>query len=173
MEVFDIREAKRSDAKKLIVFMRRILEDPNVDHPASLQEYNMTPRRQRKIIDRVTAEENSLFLVVEAEGRIIGTLRCDGGRLKSYLHRANLGMSVDLDWRGRGVGSALMGRAIEWAERNQWIRKIELNVFAGNQPAIHLYQKFGFELEGRCRDAVYRNGEYQDELVMALIMQKA
>ena len=51
---------------------------------------------------------------------------------------------VAVDARRQGVGRALLSAAVDWA-RNNGVRKIELHVFPWNEPAIHLYEQFGFE----------------------------
>jgi putative acetyltransferase len=79
-------------------------------------------------------------------------------------------MSVDQDWRGQGIGSLLMANAIEWAKGTGAIKRITLMVFARNEVAIHLYQKFGFEIEGKHRKAIFRDGMYLDNLTMALLL---
>jgi RimJ/RimL family protein N-acetyltransferase len=81
-----------------------------------------------------------------------------------------LGISVRQGWRNQGVGSKLLAQAIEWVRQSGVITRIELYVYARNQAAIHLYEKFGFEVEGRRRRALYQNGEYLDDWVMALLL---
>jgi tRNA-Thr(GGU) m(6)t(6)A37 methyltransferase TsaA len=60
---------------------------------------------------------------------------------------------------------------IEWAKSNPEVEKIELNVRSSNLRAIRLYQKLGFNIEGRIR---YRmkmpDGSYQDDLEMGLFV---
>jgi ribosomal protein S18 acetylase RimI-like enzyme len=81
-----------------------------------------------------------------------------------------LGMAVAREWRGRGVGSALMASAIEWA-REQGLHKLSLSVWPHNTAAISLYRKYGFTEEGRrvkhCRRA---SGELWDTLDMGLLL---
>lgn len=79
-------------------------------------------------------------------------------------------MLVDGDWRGRGVGSALVQAAIYWARR-YGLHKLCLEVFATNTAAIALYRKFGFVEEGR-RTKQYRraSGELWDSIVMGLAL---
>lgn len=79
-------------------------------------------------------------------------------------------MAVAREWRGRGVGSALLAAAIEWA-RGRNLHKLSLGVFAHNTPAIALYRKFGFVEEGR-RVKQYRrtNGELWDAVDMGLLL---
>jgi len=45
--------------------------------------------------------------------------------------------------RRRGIGSALMHQAEDWA-RERGDRQIGLQVFQGNQPALTLYQRLGY-----------------------------
>jgi putative acetyltransferase len=47
------------------------------------------------------------------------------------------------------------------------VSRIELLVFERNEAAIHLYRKFGFVVEGRRRKAIFRDGKYLDDLMMA------
>ena len=81
---------------------------------------------------------------------------------------ADVGMAVAKEWRGRGVGTALLDAAIEWA-RERGMHKLCLGVFAHNEAAIGLYRKLGFVEEGR-RVAQYRrsNGELWDSIEMGL-----
>ena len=84
---------------------------------------------------------------------------------------ADIGMLVARDWRGRGVGSALMAAAIDWARGRGDIHKLSLGVFAHNAAAIALYEKFGFVEEGR-RVKHYRrkSGELRDSVEMGLLL---
>jgi len=67
--------------------------------------------------------------------------------------------------RRRGIGWALLEQAVRWAQETE-VSKLELHVFPHNEPAIALYEKFGFVREG------YRRGHYRrgDELVDAILM---
>jgi ribosomal protein S18 acetylase RimI-like enzyme len=79
-------------------------------------------------------------------------------------------MMVAREWRGRGVGSALVAAAIEWA-RERGLHKLSLGVFAHNTAAVALYHKFGFVDEGRRVKHFRRaNGELWDALEMGLLL---
>ena len=79
-------------------------------------------------------------------------------------------MAVAREWRGRGIGSALMHAAIDWA-RGSGLHKLSLSVFAHNTAAIAVYRKFGFVEEGR-RVKQYRrsSGELWDAIDMGLLL---
>ena len=69
--------------------------------------------------------------------------------------------------RRRGVGRALLEQAVVWAQGSA-IQKLELHVFPWNQPAIALYESFGFEREGVRRGQYLRDGVPVDAILMAL-----
>jgi RimJ/RimL family protein N-acetyltransferase len=105
-------------------------------------------------------------LVAVAGDEIVGSLHVE----RSRFGFGELGMAVAREWRGRGVGSALLAAAIEWA-REQGLHKLSLSVFPHNAAAIALYRKFGFADEGRRVKQFRRaNGELWDALDMGLLL---
>ena len=85
---------------------------------------------------------------------------------------AEIGMLVARDWRGRGVGSALMAAGIEWARARGDLHKLSLGVFAHNAAGIALYEKFGFVEEGRLiKQYRRRSGELWDSIAMGLLLR--
>ena len=84
---------------------------------------------------------------------------------------ADIGMLVAREWRGRGVGTALMEASIAWSRERGDIHKLSLSVFAHNAAAIALYKKVGFVEEGR-RVKHYRrqSGELWDSVEMGLLL---
>jgi ribosomal protein S18 acetylase RimI-like enzyme len=104
--------------------------------------------------------------LAEAAGTVIGSIHVEASR-HGY---GEIGMAVAREWRDRGVGSALMVAAIEWA-RQRGLHKLSLSVFAHNEAAIALYRKFGFIEEGR-RIKHYRrtSGELWDSVEMGLLL---
>lgn len=82
-------------------------------------------------------------------------------------HVAGLGIGVAASAQGQGVGSALVQALIEYADRWAQILRIELTVFADNERAIRLYQRFGFRHEGTHRAYALRGGAFADVHAMA------
>jgi ribosomal protein S18 acetylase RimI-like enzyme len=81
-----------------------------------------------------------------------------------------IGMAIVREWRGRGVGTALLSAAIDSA-RKRGLHKLSLSVFAHNAAGIALYRKLGFVEEGR-RVKQYRraSGELWDAIDMGLLL---
>ncbi|OUQ80105.1 GNAT family N-acetyltransferase [Flavonifractor sp. An10] len=82
-------------------------------------------------------------------------------------HSGGLGIMVRTDCQGQGIGTALLEAVLDLADNWLMLRRVELEVYADNQRAVRLYEKFGFETEGRKREASVKNGAYVDLLVMA------
>jgi len=103
-------------------------------------------------------------IVAAAGDQIIGMIHTEVSRHGF----GELGMLVDREWRGCGVGSALLQATIDWA-RHQGLHKLCLEVFAHNTAAIALYRKCGFVEEGH-RVKHYRraSGELWDSIIMGL-----
>lgn len=104
--------------------------------------------------------------IAEAQGAVIGEIRVD----PSWMGFGEIGMMVAAQWRGRGVGTALVAAAIEWA-RSNGLHKLSLSVFPHNHAAIGLYRKFGFVEEGRLVRHVRRaDGQLWDLIEMGLLL---
>jgi RimJ/RimL family protein N-acetyltransferase len=105
-------------------------------------------------------------LIALAQGGIVGEVRID----PSWMGFGEIGMMVAADWRGRGVGTALVAAAIEWA-RARGLHKLALSVFPHNDAAIALYRKSGFVEEGRLVRHVRRaDGQLWDLIEMGLLL---
>jgi putative acetyltransferase len=109
---------------------------------------------------------NTYQLVAEVEGWVVGGLGLSVGRGRR-AHVAGIGMGVHDAYQGRGVGTALMVAAIELAERWLGVHRLELEVFTDNEPALRLYRRFGFVVEGTRRRFALRDGEWVDAHAMA------
>jgi ribosomal protein S18 acetylase RimI-like enzyme len=78
-------------------------------------------------------------------------------------------MGVRQDLRRRGIGRRLIQRTLREA-KEQELKRIELEVLASNTPAIKLYGKMGFVVEGVKKKARNLDGAYDDLVQMALLI---
>ncbi|MBK7219146.1 MAG: GNAT family N-acetyltransferase [Candidatus Promineofilum sp.] len=165
-----IRPARPEDAAQIITYARRVFAEPGVSLITLAEEFNPTTESEARMISEMNRATNSLFLVAEDDGRIVGQLTLQGGKRRNVRHAATLGITVGREHRGQGVGRRLMEYAIDWARAGGVVTRIELNVFVRNSNAIRLYESCGFVVEGRRRRSIHRDGEYMDDLVMALLL---
>ena len=113
--------------------------------------------------------ERDYGLVACVEGQIVGMLSLQVSPRLRRAHVGDLGMAVHDKWAGKGVGSALIKAAIDLADKWLNLTRLELTVYTDNEPALHLYKKLGFEIEGTHRKYAFRDGAYVDAYTMARV----
>lgn len=72
------------------------------------------------------------------------------------------------DQRSKGYGQAALHLLIKHAFEDLGLLRLHLLVLEDNQPAIRVYEKCGFVVEGRLRKHVFKGGEFKDVLVMGI-----
>jgi putative acetyltransferase len=157
-----IRALREEDAEGMAVLANL----PNYRYGTLRLPYE-TPEFWRRRIEG--AGDGHLGLVAVLDGMIIGSaglLRRTG----RCAHVGDFGMGVHDDFCRRGIGSALAAAVVEAADRWLAIKRLQLTVYSDNAPAIALYRKFGFEVEGTFRAFAFRDGAYVDALAMARIV---
>ena len=160
---FQVRPARPGDAASFlehyttVAAERRFIRTETVR--GSVRHYRRRFRRPW------TDDHVSLVAVAQQGGDVIGHLGAAREDQAAARHVASLGMAVSPGWRGRGVGSALMALAIDWA-RSAGIEKLALSVYPDNEAALALYRKFEFVEEGRLVGHSKKSIGYLDEVVM-------
>jgi RimJ/RimL family protein N-acetyltransferase len=165
-----VRKAAPDDGPALLAYYAELAQETDTYLSLMPGEYDSLLVPGSGVFERYHSSENSLFLVAEMDAAIVGVLSLDGGQRPPTRHSATLGITVRRAQRGRGVGSALIDRALAWARESGALERIDLQVFTLNEGARRLYERFGFEMEGRLRRAVRWHGELHDCYCMALLL---
>lgn len=137
--------------------------------------FEVDEKKQCAFIAGARDRGDLILLAVDdmGEGRIVGWVSIFRARAEFLQHTAELGMGVVPDYRGIGLGTALIDRSLRWAA-GQKIEKVKLGVRAGNERARALYEKFGFVKEGRrVRDIKDQHGHYDDIIEMSFFISGA
>ena len=114
----------------------------------------------------------SLVLVAEADGVVVGNVLVSVDRGRATEHIGVLSICIAADWRDVGIGTELVAGAQAWA-RERGLRKLSLGVFPDNDRAIAVYERRGFVREGIRRQQYRSNESYRDEVLMAWFAQEA
>ena len=149
---------------------QRWYSDPDV---VRLTRYQDGPMR-RDEIDRFFAaralgpDSLSMAIHIAESNRLIGTcalsqLDPDNG---SALFHITIG---EKDTWGRGYGTAATQLMIDHAFGSLGLHRIGLTVFSFNERAIRSYRSCGFLVEGRAREAIWRDGRWWDEIAMSIL----
>jgi len=158
---FTIRRAEPEDYRS----MHQIFTNPKVIRGTLQLPFPSAELWRKRFAE---PPEGTFNLLVCVEDEIIGQLGLH--TFPSHprrRHAGQIGMAVRDDWHGKGAGSALMGAAIDLADRWLNLMRLELDVYTDNEPAIRLYQKFGFVIEGTLVNYAYRDGQFVDTYTMA------
>ena len=120
-------------------------------------------------IEYTMRQDNEVVFVAEVDGNLVGYASVIGGHLRRTAHRASIVTGILQSHVGRGLGSKMFEAVIEWSTSSP-LHRLELTVMTHNAPAIALYQKFGFQIEGTKRHSLKVDGIYVDEYVMARVL---
>jgi RimJ/RimL family protein N-acetyltransferase len=163
LEGIVIRPATPRDAASFLELYRAVAAEGGFIRTEHVTGSARTYRRRL----RASWTDREAAILAVAGDRVVGSLGIQRDEHPVTRHVATLGMHVARDWRGRGVGAALMRRAIEWA-RSVGVEKLELTVYPGNDAARALYRRFGFAEEGTLVRHSKKSYGYEDEVLMGL-----
>ncbi|WZB60560.1 GNAT family N-acetyltransferase [Achromobacter xylosoxidans] len=101
--------------------------------------------------------ERRVGLVATVQGEVAGYASLEQFERVRRSHCGSVGIAVAKGWHGQGIGSRLLGALLDVADNWMNLRRVELMVYTDNEPAIALYRKHGFEVEGELRDYAVRD----------------
>jgi RimJ/RimL family protein N-acetyltransferase len=164
---FVVRPADPADAEQLTRLAEAVSGEPEAWLISADGEWRSVGD-ERRYLKAVRRYPHAAVFVAERvrDGAVVGRLSLARDTHPASAHVADLGLMVAMDARRQGVGRALLEAAVDWA-RGAGVRKLELHVFPWNEPAIALYERFGFEREGFRKGHYRRADEYVDAILMA------
>ncbi len=114
--------------------------------------------------------EGFYSLVACVDGEVVGQIALQTfPNRPRRRHVGEIGMMVRDDWQGKGIGTALLQALVDLADKWLNLYRLELDVYTDNEPAIKLYKKFGFEIEGKRVGMAFRDGQFIDSYTMARV----
>ncbi len=163
-----IREATPRDAEALLA-LKRALDRESSFMLLEPGERTTSESEERSRLAAVAAQANSVVLVAEDDGELVGYVEASGGEFRRNRTTAYLVIGVRQSHAGRGIGTCLLADLERWAQA-AGLHRLELTVMTHNQAAISLYRKMGYEIEGTRRAALLLDTCPIDELWMAKLL---
>jgi len=164
------RVVLRRHAPANLAMFKRWYSDPEVSRLTRYQDGPMRPDEiERFFAARVIGADSFTMAVhLRDTDRLIGScafsqLDADNG---SALYHITIG---EKDAWGKGYGTDATKLMVEHAFTRLNLHRVALSVFSFNERAIRAYRKAGFVVEGRAREAIWREGRYWDELTMSIL----
>lgn len=163
-----IRTGEVADTEKILKQITSVLEEAEfttTTYPEDGQDF--TIEKEREWIKDLMDGNGNLLVVAEIDGEIAGSADLQNDQRRRIQHVGSLGITVDKDFRGLGVGKNLIENLNEWASDHPVIEKVALEVFANNVKAIGLYKKLGFIEGGRkLKEFKIAPDKYIDSILM-------
>ncbi|MEU6100357.1 GNAT family N-acetyltransferase [Streptomyces flaveolus] len=160
-----LRPFTEADAER----MWEIVNDPEVVRFTFPPDSELTPERLRDWYGSRGARPDRLDLAVTdpADGGLLGEVvlyEWDPAN-RSCTFRTLIGPRG----RGRGVGTEATRLIVGHAFGQLGLHRVQLDVYGNNHRALRVYEKAGFVVEGVRREAAWRDGEWVDEVLMAVL----
>ena len=157
------------DAEEIVAFYNRVGGETTYLSFVE-NEYPLNVEEQKANIISTDQQPNSVMILATVEDQIIGLGTITSGNKIKARHCGELGIVVTEKFQGKGIGSELIRRMIEWCKSNGITTKIQLDTRKDNTMAVELYKKFGFQIEGELKNTTLIDGKYYDLYVMGLML---
>lgn len=139
----------------------RFMEERDIKAVAAIEKHIFSMPWSKQAFYDMLQNDKALYFVAEEEGVIAGYC----GVFCIVGEGDIMNVAVVRERRGRGIASAMLHELLKQAA-DRGITEFTLEVRAGNTPAIHLYERLGFAIEG------IRKNFYEKPTEDALIMWK-
>lgn len=167
-----LREARPEDSADLIKYLKvtsgetpYLIREPD--------EITITEEKEKAFIQDKLNSERELMLLAFIDGKHVGNCSLMSlGSYKRYRHRCEVAIALYKEYWGSGIGMVMFETVLNIASSLGY-EQAELEVVAGNESAISLYEKFGFQKYGTFPDNMkYSDGSYRDSYWMMKKLKK-
>ena len=146
------------------------LTAPRAEDRESLARWSHDAEFQRLLFMNFVRPQPPDFFQLRtvSEEKFIGFANLWGFNWSSQSCMLAIGIG-EPDFRGRGYGTEGLDLLVSYAFRELNMHRVGLVVFAFNERALHVYERYGFVHEGRIREGNYRDGSYFDVIQMGIL----
>jgi ribosomal protein S18 acetylase RimI-like enzyme len=147
MHTLTIRKMEETDKEFIVGLSTRFTD---FDFMAWRDPQVMKDAQLKMAVEAVEGNDpdSDIFVVEDEKNNLVGFLHMTKnidyftGEAQGYISS----IAVSKEGEGRGIARKLMEKAEEWT-KSKGYKQLTLNVFAQNERAIKLYEKFNFENE--------------------------
>ena len=159
---YSIRPARHDDFEGLIGAIRDATEDEAYVVAETVAEQLL----YEDTVTRHNAVESRVFFVAAVDDEIVGWTHLDVPQQEELQGTAQLTVGVKHGYRGRGIGSRLLERGLDWAEANGY-RKVYNSVPAINDEALAFLERHDWDTQAIRREHYAIGDRVVDEVMMA------
>ena len=149
------------------------LNDYEVTRFLETGSYPSTPATAARYVEQITSSADNVLLAIVEKGTEIHVGNVKLGPIHRVHRRADMGIMIgDRTRWGRGYGREAVALIVAYGFERLNLHKIGLGVHADHDDAVRLYESLGFQVEGRLRQHLFRDGTYHDKLVMGVLREE-
>jgi RimJ/RimL family protein N-acetyltransferase len=149
------------------------LNDYEVTRFLETGSYPSTPETAARYVAATTSTPDNVFLAIVEKGSDLHVGNVKLGPIHRIHRRADMGIMIgDRTRWNRGYGREAVALIVAYGFERLNLVKIGLGVYADHHQAIRLYESLGFQVEGRLRQHLFRDGRYHDKLVMGVLREE-
>jgi RimJ/RimL family protein N-acetyltransferase len=150
-------------------FLRDTINDPAVRrYLGSRGPYNLA--QEEAFFENVVSADDDLNLLVCAGGEPAGTIGLHP--LNPVEGSSEIGIFLSEEYWGRGLGTEASHLVTDYAFRERAHHRVTARVIEGNAASRALWETLGFRQEATMRDAAFRDGEYVDTYLYAVLREE-
>ena len=168
-ETVILRALKWEDLDNCVVFVNDLVGEKKTEPNLGVMVDTKQTRDEEAewLANQLIGIEKGSIISVAAEvgGQIAGNSSVTRGSYRDTQRHGGLGIAITRKFRDLGIGLEMMGVLVK-ESRKLGLKSIQLEVFANNPRAIHVYEKTGFKQTGRIPKKMLRNGKFIDSIVM-------
>ncbi|RQH03569.1 GNAT family N-acetyltransferase [Natrarchaeobius oligotrophus] len=158
-----IRPARQEDLTGIVGAIRRVVEEMTYIEAESVAD----ALDHEDVLLRHNDLESRMFFVATVDGDVVGWAHLHVPKLEKLSHTTELTVGVLEVYRGVGIGTELLERALEWA-RSSGQEKVYQSVPSTNEGAIAFFEDRGWTIEASRENHYKLDDEYIDEVMMAI-----
>lgn len=165
-----LRPLRHGDLDALVPFANSLVMERKRNSELGITSFEkrMTRTDEKEFLDKTlrdVAKRRRVSVAAVHGGRLVGHCDIVGRTSRDERHTGMLGIVLVEGYRGTGLGEEMVRTALGQAPK-LGIWAIELEVFATNAPAKHIYEKLGFKTVGVIPKKVLRDGRFTDIVLM-------
>lgn len=161
-----IREAIPTDAEQVLKLLNETATQTGYMTQGS-EGVGVSVEEEEKQLDSIYSSLNNCVFVALVEEQVIGIASIHASDKPKIEHIGDIGIVIDKDYWGFGLGSLMMEELLLWADDSPVLSRLQLQVQERNSRARHLYEKLGFKLEAIMERGVKDDGQLLNVCLMS------
>ncbi|SFR60209.1 GNAT family N-acetyltransferase [Halogeometricum limi] len=158
-----IRMAQQVDLDALVDAIREVAEEGTYIEAETVGDMI----DHEEVVIRHNEVRSRMVFVATVEDELAGWVHLDLPETGKLRHTAVLTVGTRASFRGKGLGSRLLGRGVDWA-REHGFEKLYNSIPSTNEGAIAFLERHGWETEAVRENHYKMDDDYVDEVMMAV-----